>query len=88
VFEDEKDFTLEIPINHLESGKRQKIDISDDQFVSYHKQTVEKSNGFCLHLHGATKPFFVNNKNLKVNAKRYKTHLEKALLPSIEQKMN
>jgi len=55
---------------------------------TYYKQTVEKSDGFCLHLHGATKPFFVNNKNLKVNAKRYKTHLEKALLPSTEQQMN
>ena len=32
-------------------------------------------------------PFFVNNKGLKVNAKRYKTHLEKELLPTIESMM-
>ena len=40
----------------------------------------------CITWYGATKPFFVN-KGLKVNAKRYKTHLEKELLPNIESMM-
>ena len=37
----------------------------------------------CITWYGATKSFFVNNKGLEVNAKRYKTHLEKELLPNI-----
>ena len=37
----------------------------------------------CISWHGATKPFFVNGKNLKVNAQRYKKHLEKQLIPGI-----
>ena len=41
----------------------------------------------CIMWYGATKPFLVNNKGLKVNAKRYKTHLEKELLPNIESMM-
>ena len=41
----------------------------------------------CITWYGATKMFFVNNKGLKVNAKKYKTHLEKELLPNIESMM-
>ena len=41
----------------------------------------------CITWYGATNPFLVNNKGLKVNAKRYKTHLEKELLPNIESMM-
>ena len=37
----------------------------------------------CISWHGATKPFFVNEKNLKVNAQRYKKHLEKQLIPGV-----
>ena len=41
----------------------------------------------CIMWYGATKSFFVNNKGLKVNAKRYKAHLERKLLPNIENMM-
>ena len=37
---------------------------------------------------GATKPFFVNDKDIKMNSKLYKKHLEKELIPEIEQTMN
>ena len=37
---------------------------------------------------GATKPFFVNDKGIKMNSKLYKKHLEKELIPDIEQIMN
>ena len=36
-------------------------------------------------LSGATKPIFVNEKGLKVNATRYKKHLEKELFPEIDR---
>ena len=41
----------------------------------------------CITWYGATKTFFVNNKGLKVNAKRCKALLEKELLPNIESMM-
>ena len=34
---------------------------------------------------GATKPFFVMGQVVKVNAKSYKRHLEKELIPDIER---
>jgi len=36
---------------------------------------------------GATKPFFVNDRGLKVNSKSYKKHLEKELLPEVDRRM-
>ena len=37
---------------------------------------------------GATKPFFVNNKGVKVNAVNYHKHLKKELFPAIEKLIN
>ena len=37
--------------------------------------------GLCYH--GATKPFFVNDKGLKVDALYYHNHLNKQLFPAI-----
>ena len=39
----------------------------------------------CVSWNGATKPFFVTGKGVKVNAKSYKRHLEKELIPDIER---
>ena len=87
----EKDFTLEIPLNHKDSrvyGKNRKGDISDDRlFHNTNRQSQKVMVSACITWYGATKPFFVNNKGLKVNARRYKTHLEKELLPNIESMM-
>ena len=41
----------------------------------------------CVTWNGATKPFFVNDKGLKVNSKTYKKHLENELLPEISKIM-
>ena len=91
VWQDEKDFTLEVPLNHQNSrvyGKNQKGDISDDRFFhSTNRQSKKVMVSTCITRYGATKPFFINNKGLKVNAKRYKTHLEKELVPYIESMM-
>ena len=38
----------------------------------------------CVISDGATKPFFVNDKGLKVNSRTYQKHLEKEILPDIE----
>ena len=42
----------------------------------------------CVTWKGATKPFFVNDKGLKVNSKTYKKHLEKERLPEVNRIMN
>ena len=42
----------------------------------------------CVTWKGATKPFFVNENGLKVNAKTYKKHLEKQLFPEVDRLMN
>ena len=39
----------------------------------------------CVSWYGATKPFFVNEKGLKVNGVRYHKHLQKDLIPAIEK---
>ena len=91
VWQDEKDFTLEVPLNHQNSrvyGKNRKGDISDDRlFHNINRQSKKVMVSACITWYGATKPFFVNNKGLKVNAKRYKTLLEKELLSNIESMM-
>ena len=88
VWEDEKDFTLEVPLNHQNSrvyGKNQKGGISDDRlFHNTNRQSKKVMVSAYITWYSATKPFFVNNKGLKVNAKRYKTHLEKELLSNVE----
>ena len=35
--------------------------------------------------HGVTRPIFVNNKGLKINAKNYRNHLKRQLFPAIEK---
>ena len=38
----------------------------------------------CLTWNGATKPFFVNGCGVKMNAKVYKQHLQKELVPAVQ----
>ena len=69
-------------------GKNRKGDISDDRlFHNTNRQSKKVMVSACIMWYRATKTFFVNNKGLKVNTKRYKTHLEKELLPNIESMM-
>ena len=72
VWQDEKVFTLEVPLNHQNSrvyDKNRKGDISDDRlFHNTNRQSKKVMVSTCITWYGATKPFFVNNKGLKVNA--------------------
>eukprot|EP00111_Clytia_hemisphaerica_P015309 TCONS_00045177-protein len=85
VFQDEKDFTLDVLINSQNSrvySQGKKADVPDKRL--YHEKNRQSKKvmvSACVTWHGATKPFFVTNNNVKVNAKRYKTHLQKYLLP-------
>ena len=91
VFQDEKDFTLDIPINPQNSrvyGSQTKSEISTDRL--FHKQNRQSKKvmvSACVSWKGATKPYFVNDNGLKVNGQSYKKHLDKELIPEIQQIM-
>ena len=91
VWQDEKDFTLEVPLNPQNSRVYvygSKNDVDDKcLFHLTNKQSIKVMVSACLTWYGATKPFFVNDKGLKVNSKTYKKHLEKELIPDIERIM-
>ena len=42
----------------------------------------------CVMWNGATKPFFVNEKGIKMKSKLYKKHVEKELIPDIKRIIN
>lgn len=89
VWQDEKDFPLDIPVNTQNDRvyyKGKKSDVPNENLNKATKRMSKKvmvSAGLCYH--GATKPFFVNNQGLKVNAINYHKHLEKQLFPAIEK---
>ena len=89
VFQDEKDFTLTIPLNHQNNRvyyKGSKSEIPPKNLFHESKGQSRKvmvSAG--LTWYGATNPFFVNDKGLKVDGVSYKKHLKKQLFPSINK---
>ena len=89
IFQDEKDFPLEIPINAQNSRvyfKGRKADVPTDRLCHQTKRLTKKvmlSAG--LSWFGATKPFFVNDRGLKVDSKNYVKHLRTELFPAIKQ---
>ena len=89
VWQDEKDFTLDVPVNHQNDRvyyRGKKSDIPSENLEQTTKKMSRKvmvSAGICFH--GVTQPFFVNNKGLKVNAINYHRHLRTQLFPAIEK---
>ena len=57
-------------------------------FHHANKQSEKIMVPACVTWKGATKPFFVNEDGLKVNAKAYQKHLEKQLFPEVGRLMN
>ena len=69
VWQDEKDFTLDVPVN-LENdqvyGKRRKFDVPDENlFASTNKISRKVMATSAISWFGATKPFFVNENDIK-----------------------
>lgn len=89
VWQDEKDFSLHVPVNTQNDRvyyQGKKSDVPDANLNKETKRMSKKvmvSAGLCYH--GATKPFFVNDKGLKVNAINYHKHLQNELFPAIEK---
>ena len=92
VWQDEKDFPLDLPVNAQNDRvyyKGKKTDVPDENLNIGTKRLSRKvmvSAGLCYQ--GATKPFFVNNEGLKVNAQNYHKHLKNDLFPAIETLIN
>ena len=71
VWQDEKDFTLDIPVNLQNDGvygKGKKSDVSDENlFASTNKMSRNVMISATVSWYGVTKPFFVNENGIKVN---------------------
>ena len=70
-------------------GNGSKSEIDDAcLFHQTNKQSKKVMVLACVTWNGATKPFFLNDKGIKMNSKLSKKHLEKELTPDIERIMN
>ena len=89
VWQDEKDFTLEVPVNLQNNrvyGKGRKSDIPDKSLISStNKQSKKVMVSAAISWYGVTKPFFVNSNGIKVNKENYCRHLKKELFHAIEK---
>ena len=77
-YQDEKDFTLEVPKNIWNNrvyfkGKKNQVP-DENVFHQTNKQSIKVIVSACLTWNEATKPFFVNGYEVKMNAKTYKRH--------------
>ena len=89
VFQDEKDFLIDIPTNPQNNRvyyKGRKSDVPEANLCHKTKRLSKKvmvSAG--LSWFGATNPFFVNDRGLKVNSTNYVKHFKTELFPAIKK---
>ena len=89
VFQDEGDFPLQVPLNIQNNRvyyKGKKKDVPDENLFHHsNRQSIKVMVSAGLTWHDVTRPIFVNNKGLKINAKNYRNHLKRQLFPAIEK---
>ena len=89
VWQDEKDFTFQVPTNSQNNRvyrRGNKSNVPEENLFHPTKKLCKKLMvSACVSWYGATQPFFVNEKGLKVNGVRYHKHLQKDLIPAIEK---
>ena len=89
VWQDEKGFPLHLVTNSQNNRvyfKGQKSDVpAKNLFFQSKRQSKKVMVSAALTWQGATKPFFVNKRGLKVNAVNYHKHLKKELFPAIQK---
>ena len=80
VWQDEKDFTLDVPVNLQNDrvyGKGKKSDVPDENlFASTNKMSRKVMVSAAISWYDATKPNFVNENGIKVNKENYCKHLK------------
>ena len=81
VWQDEKDFPLDVPVNLQNDRvyrKVKKSDVPDENlFASTNNMSRKVMVSVAISWCGATKPFFVNENGIKVNNENYCKHFEK-----------
>ena len=87
VWQDEKDFTLDVPVNlENEKGKGKASDVpGENLFASTNKMSRKVMVSAAISWYGAMKPFFVNENGIKVNKENYCKYLKKQLFPAIKK---
>ena len=92
VWQNKKDFMVDVPFNAQNNrvyGMDKKDKVPGNPLFHHAKKESKKVIvSPCVTWKAPTKPFFVNENGLKVNAKTYKKHLEKQLFPEVDQLMN
>ena len=92
VWQDEKDFPLHVPVNAQNDrvyhrGKKSEIPDSN-LFKETKKQSKKVMVSAGISWYGATRPFFVSEKGVKVNGPTYHKHLKQELFPAINSLVN
>ena len=86
VFQDEKDFTLQLCANRQNNrvySQERKSEIEPKRlFHRQSKQRVKLMVSACISCNGVTRPFFIDPAKGKVNAKYYTNHLRRQILPA------
>lgn len=89
VFQDEKDFTLQVPTNRQNNrvySSDSKSDISPERlFHEGNKFSIKVMVSAVLSWKGISKPFFVGGSSLKTNSKSYLKHLKEELVPAMKR---
>ena len=84
-FQDEKDFTLQVPKNTQNDRiyiKGKKADVSAKRLYHGRNKFSKKIMVSCVVCYeGVSQPFFMNPEKTKVNGENYTNHLETDLLP-------
>ena len=89
VLQDEKYFTLEVPVNLQNDrlyDKGKKSNIPDDHLISStYNMSKQVMLSAAISWYGVSIIFLVNNNGIKVNKESYYRHLRKELFPAIEK---
>ena len=89
VWQGEKDFTLDVPVNLQNDrvyGKVKKSDVPDENlFASRNKMSRKVMVSVAISWYDATKPFFVSENAIKVNKNNYCKHLKEQLFLAIKK---
>ena len=88
VWQDEKDFTLDVPVNLKNDqvyGKGKKPDVSNENlFAPRNKMSRKVMVSAAISWYDTTKLFFVTENGIKVDKENYCNHLKKQLCPAIK----
>lgn len=88
-FQDEKDFTLEVPTNRQNNrvySRNKKSEINESRLYHHgNKQSLKLMVSCCVSWNGVTPPFFVDPAKSKVTGELHTKHLRTQLIPACKK---